>query len=70
MTACTGAAVPAGVLDGQFREQRFGQRVILVDRHEAQLIKCRAWTSLNCLTHAACLHSGAADSLTLIETKR
>ena len=37
-TACDWSAISTGVLQGQFRQQRFGQRVILVDRLEAELI--------------------------------
>ena len=32
------SAIPAGVLQRQFRQQGFGQRVTLVDRLEAELI--------------------------------
>ena len=32
------SAVPGGVLDRQLGQQRFGQRVILVDRYEAEVV--------------------------------
>ena len=35
---CDRGAISTGVLESQFRQQRFGQRVILVDRDEAQLV--------------------------------
>lgn len=34
-----GAAVPAGVLDSQFGQQRCGQRIMLVYRHEPEFIE-------------------------------
>jgi hypothetical protein len=35
------AAVAGGVLDGEFGEQRLGQRVVLADRDEAQVVHGR-----------------------------
>jgi hypothetical protein len=42
-----GGAVPAGVLDGQLRQQRLGQRVFLADRQEAEVVHGRYGHHLN-----------------------